>query len=154
MSVKQGLMQDLFRYGIDEKGQIRNEKTHKFKDTKLGRIPVEWNVGFTNDLMSYVKSGLSRAIQTEDIGIPVITSTNLISDSISFKELKYWYLKDPQGSNVKSYYLDNGDILLNFINFNFLTSTFRIGISTSSPLLPYVKRGLPFTVLEEYKGYF
>lgn len=43
-SIKQGLMQDLFRYGIDEKGQIRSEKTHKFKDSPLGRIPKEWDV--------------------------------------------------------------------------------------------------------------
>lgn len=42
--IKQGLMQDLFRYGIDENGQIRNEKTHNFKDSPLGRIPEEWNV--------------------------------------------------------------------------------------------------------------
>jgi type I restriction enzyme S subunit len=43
-SIKQGLMQDLFRYGIDENGQIRSEKTHKFKDSPLGRIPEEWDV--------------------------------------------------------------------------------------------------------------
>ena len=42
--VKQGLMQDLFGYGIDEKGNIRSEKTHKFKDSPLGRIPEEWEV--------------------------------------------------------------------------------------------------------------
>lgn len=42
--IKQGLMQDLFRYGIDENGQIRSEKTHKFKDSPLGRIPKEWEV--------------------------------------------------------------------------------------------------------------
>lgn len=42
--IKQGLIQDLFRYGIDEHGQIRSEKTHKFKDSPLGRIPQEWDV--------------------------------------------------------------------------------------------------------------
>ena len=42
--IKQGLMQDLFRYGIDENGQIRSEKTHKFKDSPLGRIPEEWEI--------------------------------------------------------------------------------------------------------------
>lgn len=46
--IKQGLMQDLFRYGIDEIGNIRSEKTHKFKTVKIGneeiRIPEEWGV--------------------------------------------------------------------------------------------------------------
>lgn len=40
--VKTGLLQDLLTRGIDEHGNLRNEKTHKFKDSKLGRIPVEW----------------------------------------------------------------------------------------------------------------
>jgi type I restriction enzyme S subunit len=42
--IKQGLMQDLLTKGIDEKGKIRSEKTHKFKDSPLGRIPEEWEV--------------------------------------------------------------------------------------------------------------
>ena len=42
--IQQGLMQDLLTKGIDEKGQIRNEDTHKFKDSPLGRIPEEWEV--------------------------------------------------------------------------------------------------------------
>jgi len=37
-------MQNLLTKGIDEKGQIRSEKTHKFKDSPLGRIPEEWEV--------------------------------------------------------------------------------------------------------------
>jgi type I restriction enzyme S subunit len=42
--IKQGLMQDLLTKGIDEKGNIRSEKTHKFKDSPVGRIPEEWEV--------------------------------------------------------------------------------------------------------------
>jgi type I restriction enzyme S subunit len=37
-------MQDLLTKGIDENGNIRSEKTHKFKDSPLGRIPEEWEV--------------------------------------------------------------------------------------------------------------
>jgi len=42
--IKQGLMQDLLTKGIDENGNIRDEKTHKFKDSPLGRIQEEWEV--------------------------------------------------------------------------------------------------------------
>ena len=42
--IKQGLMQELLTKGIDENGQIRNEETHRFKDSPLGRIPEEWEV--------------------------------------------------------------------------------------------------------------
>ncbi len=40
--IKTGLLHDLLTCGIDEHGNLRNEKTHQFKDCKLGRIPVEW----------------------------------------------------------------------------------------------------------------
>jgi len=40
--IKTGLMQDLLTRGIDEEGNLRSEKTHEFKDSPLGRIPVEW----------------------------------------------------------------------------------------------------------------
>jgi type I restriction enzyme, S subunit len=42
--IKTGLMQDLLTRGIDEHGNLRSEQTHAFKDSHLGRIPVEWEV--------------------------------------------------------------------------------------------------------------
>lgn len=42
--IKTGLMQDLLTKGIDQQGNIRSEATHTFKDSPLGRIPVEWDV--------------------------------------------------------------------------------------------------------------
>ena len=42
--IKTGLMQDLLTRGIDQHGQLRSEATHAFKDSSLGRIPVEWEV--------------------------------------------------------------------------------------------------------------
>ncbi len=41
--IKTGLMQDLLTRGIDEHGNLRSEQTHEFKDSPLGRIPVEWS---------------------------------------------------------------------------------------------------------------
>lgn len=42
--IKTGLIQDLLTKGIDEHGNIRSEDTHEFKDSLLGKIPVEWDV--------------------------------------------------------------------------------------------------------------
>jgi type I restriction enzyme S subunit len=42
--IKTGLMQDLLTKGIDENGNIRSETTYEFKDSEIGRIPVEWDV--------------------------------------------------------------------------------------------------------------
>lgn len=41
--IKTGLMQDLLTRGIDADGNLRTEQTHEFKDSPLGRIPVEWD---------------------------------------------------------------------------------------------------------------
>ena len=51
--IKQGLMHDLLTKGIDENGNIRSEKTHKFKDSPLGRIPEEWEVVRLGEVIEY-----------------------------------------------------------------------------------------------------
>jgi len=53
--IKTGLMQDLLTRGIDENGNLRSEETHEFKDSPLGRIPVEWEVKPFNDCVSIVE---------------------------------------------------------------------------------------------------
>jgi type I restriction enzyme S subunit len=48
--IKTGLMQDLLTRGIDEHGNLRSEQTHQFKDSPLGRIPVEWEAKRIGDV--------------------------------------------------------------------------------------------------------
>lgn len=48
--IKAGLMRDLLTCGIDEKGNLRSEQTHSFKDSSLGRIPREWDVNLLDTL--------------------------------------------------------------------------------------------------------
>jgi len=78
--IKAGMMQDLLTRGIDEQGNLRSEETHEFKDSPLGRIPVEWNVvpllSFANSSQSSFVNGpfgsdlLASELQSE--GVPVI----------------------------------------------------------------------------------
>lgn len=55
--IKTGLMQDLLTKGIDEQGNIRSEVTHAFKDSPLGRIPVEWEVKQLGEVATQLTSG-------------------------------------------------------------------------------------------------
>lgn len=55
--IKTGLMQDLFTRGIDEHGTLRSEATHAFKDSPLGRIPVEWEVISFGDAGEWFSGG-------------------------------------------------------------------------------------------------
>ena len=57
--VKRGLMHDLLTRGIDEEGNVRAEKTHKFKDSVLGRIPKEWDTTSIGSMAVHVGSGVT-----------------------------------------------------------------------------------------------
>ncbi|MEG4350307.1 restriction endonuclease subunit S [Microcoleus sp. LAD1_D3] len=57
--IKTGLMQDLLTKGVDEHGNIRSEATHEFKDSAIGRIPVEWKVQGLASLLENIYQGWS-----------------------------------------------------------------------------------------------
>ena len=73
--IKTGLMQDLLTRGIDELGNIRSEKTHEFKDSPLGRIPVEWELRSLGQCVpadAPICYGILMPGQGVDNGVPVI----------------------------------------------------------------------------------
>ena len=55
--VRTGLMQDLLTKGIDEQGRIRSETTHEFKNSPLGRIPLEWQICELGSLCNLTSGG-------------------------------------------------------------------------------------------------
>ena len=92
--IKQGLMQDLLTRGIDENGQIRSEKTHRFKDSPLGRIPEEWKIekdfikifsGYGFALKEYSEFGI-QLIRIDNVGYGKLNHEN-------FAYLPYSYVK-------------------------------------------------------------
>ena len=105
--VKKGLLQELLTKGIGHT---------EFKKTEIGEIPVEWEVGRVSEVIALMKSGLSRRIVTQDIGIPVMISGNIQNGKLYTKNIKYWYRNDPQGADINNYILNDGDLLLCFIN--------------------------------------
>lgn len=79
--IKTGLMQDLLTRGIDEQGNLRSEKTHKFKDSPLGRIPVAWADKKLSDI--YVddpKNGIFKTAKEIGAGMLMIGQTSIISN--------------------------------------------------------------------------
>jgi len=67
--IKTGLMQDLLTRGIDEHGNLRSEQTHEFKDSPLGRIPVEWEVKRLGKLLANINQGWSPDCNSEPASI-------------------------------------------------------------------------------------
>ncbi len=62
--VRAGLMQDLLTKGIDEEGRIRSEATHTFKDSPLGRIPLEWNLTDLRTVCTRITDGSHQTVKT------------------------------------------------------------------------------------------
>ena len=76
--IKTGLMQDLLTKGIDKNGNIRSESTHEFKDSPLGRIPVDWKPTTLGRVAS-LQRGYDIVEAEFVIGVfPVISSSGII----------------------------------------------------------------------------
>ena len=90
--IKTGLMQDLLTRGIDKHGNLRSEQTHKFKDSPLGRIPVEWSAVKLNQLASRVGSGVTptggESVYTPE-GVLFIRSQNVHFDGLRLNDVAY-----------------------------------------------------------------
>ena len=76
-----------------------------------------WKQRKLEDSLLELKSGLSRMLSNDDIGIPVVRANNISNGVVDMdKDVKYWYEKDPQGAKTENYLVEKGDILINFIN--------------------------------------
>jgi type I restriction enzyme S subunit len=112
--IKQGLMQDLLTKGIDENGNIRNEKTHKFKDSPLGRIPEEWEVVRLGEVGEIImgQSPASALVNQEGNGIPFLQGS--AEFGVKYPLPKNWIVKPlktaPIGSILISVRAPVGDI--------------------------------------------
>jgi len=86
--IKTGLMQALLTKGIDEHGNIRSEATHAFKDSPLGRIPVEWRALSLFDLVDEaITYGIVQAGPHQDGGVPYIRTGDMAGDHIDLNQL-------------------------------------------------------------------
>jgi type I restriction enzyme S subunit len=109
--IKVGMMQDLLSSGIDAQGKLRSEKIHQFKDSLLGRIPVEWEVERLDNLLIEKRYGISTSLSDEPDGIPVLRMNNLVKGEVDYTNLKY-----SQRNDALRLTLRDGDILFNRTN--------------------------------------
>lgn len=85
-NIKKGLMADLLTRGIDMEGRIRNEETHGFRDSILGRIPEEWKVETLETVCAKAINGGTPSTEIEKYwkgNIPWITGADIISQKVS-----------------------------------------------------------------------
>ncbi len=111
---------------IDEQIILRKEQLVKLEQLVKSRFvelfgdllenPYGWPIKKIAEISTLLKSGLSRKLLGDDIGLPVIRSCNIQNGHFQYDDIKYWYVDDPQGAKTSDYILEDGDILINFIN--------------------------------------
>lgn len=110
--IKTGLMQDLLTRGIDEQGNIRSEETHEFKDSELGRIPVEWEVVTLKEACEKIQDGTHFSPETSDDGeYMYITSKNIRFGELDLTKVEY--VKEEAHKEIyRRCSVEYGDLLL------------------------------------------
>jgi len=112
--IKQGLMQDLLTKGIDENGNIRSEKTHKFKNSPLGRIPVEWSIRKIGEMAS-VKGRIGwRGYTYNDLrdSGPLVIGATQISTKHRIDLSQPVYLSKEKYLESPEIMVETGDVIL------------------------------------------
>ncbi|WP_135605528.1 restriction endonuclease subunit S [Methanococcoides sp. NM1] len=109
--VKKGLMSDLLTKGIDEERNLRSEDTHEFKDSVLGRVPVEWDVKPCESICREIVVGIviRPAQYYRPDGVPVLRSANVHENKINADDLVY--MSQADNSKLKKSQLRTGDLV-------------------------------------------
>lgn len=109
--IKIGLMQDLLTRGIDENDTIRSKETHKFKESKLGKIPVEWDVVSVGSLCKEIVVGIviKPTQYYIESGIPMLRSFNIKEGAIEMRDLVY--MSNLDNERLSKSKLKEGDVV-------------------------------------------
>lgn len=115
--IKEGLMHDLLTRGIDKQGNIRSEETHKFKDSPLGRIPLEWEVEKLGTIINEGNGSIQtgpfgsqlHANEYIEEGVPVIMPQNILQEGIDKGSLSF--ISKTKASILKRHITNANDIV-------------------------------------------
>ncbi len=145
--IKQGLMQDLLTKGIDQNGNIRNEKTHKFKNSPIGRIPEEWNITRLG-IVGEIEYG--ERLGEEDYnenGFSLVYGTGgLISKSEKYLEIGEAIIIPRKGTINSKYYIPKDQ------KFWVIDTGFYLKTSQNTKFLFYLLNNINFELLNEATG--
>ena len=127
----------------------------RYPELRFSGFTDAWEQREFSDIFAEVKSGLSRMLSNDDIGLPVVRANNINDGQLNLvDDIKYWYKNDPQGANTNNYLIEQGDILINFIN-----SEAKMGTAAYVTRRPerdtiYTTNILRCKVNDEYNPYF
>lgn len=116
--IRDGMMQDLFTRGVDEKGRLRptrEEATELYKETEIGWIPKEWDVVRLGDVVeSAIDGPFGSNLKTEHYinqpGVRVIRLQNVTGEGFSGID-KAWISRE-HADRLSRHSAIEGDLLV------------------------------------------
>ena len=149
--VKTGLMQDLLTRGIDEHGNVRSEQTHQFKDSPLGRIPVEWGVEKLSSVADLQVGYAFKSSWFSESGIRLLRGENVGYGKPNWEEQKC--LPNSMASMFQDYVLNSGDLVIG-MDRTFTKQGFKVSLlkeeDIPSILVQRVGRFIPLSIPFEF----
>ena len=109
--IKQGLMQDLLTRGIDENGKIRSEKTHKFKNSPLGRIPEEWEVVRLGEVVDFRLSNVDKKIFDREKKVLLCNYLEVYQNDYITKKLNFM-VGSADNIEIEKFKISKGDVII------------------------------------------
>jgi len=108
--IKTGLVQNLLTRGIDEHGNLRTEQTHTFKDSSLGRIPLEWEAKPLSTVADLQVGYAFKSSWFADDGIRLLRGENVGTGAPDWKDTQY--LPYDVAEQFVDYRLAAGDLII------------------------------------------
>ncbi|MFC0351315.1 restriction endonuclease subunit S [Undibacterium danionis] len=111
-TLKQGLMQSLFSRGVGTRDADGRWVHHsKFKESELGKIPVEWNLDRLENISHSVTVGIATSTTEHYVekGVPLIRNQNIKEDFLDGSDLLQVSLEFDNQNKTKR--VKAGDIL-------------------------------------------
>ena len=103
-----------------EKIKAERDRSGKYKElpqldnSDLPKIPEEWVWAYTNILCSSVRDGTHDTPKYVEVGIPLITSKNLLESGLDFTTARNISIQDHQKISIRSG-VEKGDVLFAMI---------------------------------------
>ncbi len=118
-TAREGLLRNLFTYGLDKQGRLRDLVAHPdmFRNSSFGPIPKEWTKGsfgkVKNQTRSCIKTGpFGSSLKGEhwvDRGVPVITIGSLGEGE--FIKSQLLFITEKKARSLSSYAVEPGDLV-------------------------------------------
>jgi type I restriction enzyme, S subunit len=123
--IKTGLIHDLLWRGIDANGNLRSERTHDFKDSPAGRIPLEWEAKPLSTVVDLQVGYAFKSTWFIDEGVRLLRGDNVGTGSPLWKNTRC--LPDAIAARFAEYVLGDGDVVIG-MDRTFTKQGFKVSV--------------------------